>query len=230
MTAAVQKLPWLIIFFLSCLIVPHIDSMLILGIMRRIRTETTRIESARALHAVPLLRLSIAGLLSFLFLATLSYADQTGVIVYVKAKGSKFIGSSVGGAKVTIRDTETGKILADGITTGPTGDTDLIMHTCRKEAEPIADESGAKFSAILDIDKPTHVEIKAYGPLAFPQAAGSASITQWLLPGKSIDQGDGVLIELSGLIVDIKEPVKEILIPDGKDSLQTSIPVQVTTL
>ena len=175
-------------------------------------------------------RVSVIACIIFLFLAQPGFAEPTTVIVHVKAKGSKFIGTSVGGARVTIRDTRTGDMLAEGITSGSTGDTNLIMHTCRKESEPIADGSAAKFSAVLNIDRPVYAEIKAYGPLSAPQAASEASVRQWLLPGKDVVQGDALLLELSGLIVEINDAGKEIHIPEGKKSLQISIPVSVTTL
>jgi hypothetical protein len=177
-----------------------------------------------------MLRAFVIACIVLLFLAPPGFAEPTTVLVRVKAKGSKFIGTSVGGARVTIRDAKTGNLLAEGITSGSTGDTDLIMHTCRKEADPISDGSAAKFSALVNIERPTYAEIKAYGPIAFPQAASEASVTQWLLPGKSIVQGDALLLELSGLIVDIKDTGKELLIPEGKKSLRVAIPVSVTTL
>ena len=177
-----------------------------------------------------MLRAFLNACIALLFLAQPCFAVPTTVIVHVKAKGSKFIGTPVGGARVTIRDAKTGNLLAEGITSGSTGDTNLIMHTCRKEAEPIADGSAAKFSAVLNIDRPTYMEIKAYGPLSAPQAASEASVRQWLLPGKDIVQGDALLLELSGLIVGIKNSGEEFHIPEGKKSLQISIPVSVTTL
>jgi|WetSurMetagenome_2_1015567.scaffolds.fasta_scaffold86408_3 hypothetical protein len=175
--------------------------------------------------------LKVVSTILFLFLLVASgIAEPTTVVVYVKAKGSKFIGTQVGGARVTIKDAKSGNILAEGMTSGPSGNTDLIMHACRKGGEPIADSSAAKYSATLDIDKAAYLEIKANGPLSFPGAAAGASVTQWILPGKSISQGDAILLELSGLIVNMRETDKEYHIPAGKKSLQITVPLQITTL
>jgi hypothetical protein len=160
-----------------------------------------------------------------LFTVTIAQAVPTEIVVKVKGKGSKFVGTFVGGARITIKDSKTGKILAEGITKGSTGKTDLIMSTPRREGEPISDTTAAKFSATVDIEKPTHVEIKALGPLAYPDSAHSVSITQWVLPGKDITEADGILLELPGFIVDIIDIPQNIHISDTTHYAE--IPVQV---
>ena len=47
----------------------------------------------------------------------------TTVKVSVIAHDGKLMGSGVGGARVTIRDLDTGEVLADGLHEGGTGDT-----------------------------------------------------------------------------------------------------------
>jgi hypothetical protein len=100
----------------------------------------------------------------------------------------------------------TGKLLAEGITSGSTGDTEKIMEESRKQGVPISDQDSAKFAATLNIDKPTYVKITVYGPRAQRQSANTVSQTLWLIPGKSIDQGDALVMSLHGLVVDVIQP------------------------
>jgi hypothetical protein len=134
------------------------------------------------------------------------WATQTSVTVRVKSRDAKFVGSSMGGVQILIRNVDTGELLAKGVTAGGTGNTDRIMKTPKERHESYADESAAKFVAVVDIDAPTLVEIEAYGPLAQRQSAARASVTQWLLPGKHIMQGDAVMLELPGFVVDVLDP------------------------
>ncbi|GIX17107.1 MAG: hypothetical protein KatS3mg119_1293 [Rhodothalassiaceae bacterium] len=128
-------------------------------------------------------------------------AEPTRVVVHVLAQGAKFIGSSVGGAEVTIRDAATGALLAHGVTSGTTGDTARIMRARHPRNRVLSTPDAARFEAVLDIDAPREVVITARGPLAAPQATAEASTRLWLLPGVDRTAGDGVLLELSGLIV-----------------------------
>ena len=54
-------------------------------------------------------------------------AEPTDIIIRVLAKDAKFIGMETGGAKVILRDADTGEILAQGVTSGGTGNTPKIM-------------------------------------------------------------------------------------------------------
>jgi len=65
-------------------------------------------------------------------------AEPTAVDVRVISKGAKFVGTSMGGCEVVIRDAETGEILARGKTAGSTGDTDRIMRAGMKHHEPVS--------------------------------------------------------------------------------------------
>jgi len=62
-----------------------------------------------------------------LFSATAAFAEPTEITVRVLGKDSKFVGSSMGGARVVLRDAQTGEILSQGVTEGSTGDTKRIM-------------------------------------------------------------------------------------------------------
>lgn len=133
-------------------------------------------------------------------------AEETRVTVRVLSKDAKLIGSSMGGARVTIRDADTGELLADGVTEGSTGDTGLLVVEPRPRYADLGTEGAAGFEAVLDLDRPTRVEVTAYGPLAQLQAAVSAGTTQWIVPGKHLTGPGSVLIELSGFVVDVLEP------------------------
>ena len=64
----------------------------------------------------------LAAAFSFLIPAA-SLAEPTEIVVRVLGNDSKFIGTSMGGMRVTLRDAQTGEILATGLTQGATGDT-----------------------------------------------------------------------------------------------------------
>ena len=151
----------------------------------------------------------------------------TKIIVRVVAKDSKVIGSGVGGAFVRIRNLETGEILAQGKQEGGTGDTESIMVRPRKRGEIIYGTSGsASFQAEISLDQPTQVEIYTEAPLAYPQSIQKGSKTLTLIPGEHI-LGEGVIIELDGLIVNILNPsAKEVL----KKGEEVTIKAEVRTL
>lgn len=134
-----------------------------------------------------------------------SFATETKVIVRAKAKDAKFIGSSLGGAYVIIRDKANNRILAEGKTVGSTGNTDLIMKTPIERGHSITDDQTAKFLAIIDIAEPTFISIEVVSPFNNKQAQVRATTELWLIPGKDI-LGDGIIIEIPGFIIDILEP------------------------
>jgi hypothetical protein len=74
----------------------------------------------------------------------------------------------------------------------------------------------ASFEAKIPLERPTQVEIDAEGPLAYPQSIQKGSKTMLLIPGKHIT-GDGVIIELNGLIVNILSPSPEESLKREKD-------------
>ena len=151
-----------------------------------------------------------------------SWAESTTVTVRVLSKDAKFVGSGMGGALVTIRDLASGEVLASGLTEGGTGDTARIMQAPRERGQALSTEGAAAFSASLDIGGPTCVEISAEGPQGFPGSANKVSVTQWLLPGKHLDGGDGVLLELPGFVVARLAPQAGAAVKVG-----TEVPVRV---
>jgi len=143
--------------------------------------------------------------LGILALAGPAQAEPTDVTVRVLARDAKFIGTSMGGARVTISDAETGEVLAEGLTQGQTGSTERIMKTPRGRGEPLSTEGAAAFRATIDLDRPRRVEVAAEGPLEFPGSANRVSAVQWVVPGRHLTGGDGWVLEMPGLVVNLHD-------------------------
>jgi hypothetical protein len=159
----------------------------------------------------------LAGMVSLMVSLSFS-ADRipTKIIVRVVSRDAKVIGSGVGGALVRIKNIETGEILAEGKQEGGTGDTERIMVQPRRRGEAVYNTPGAAFfQAEIPLSQPTRIEIYTEAPLGYPQAIQKETKTLLLIPGKDI-AGEGVVIELQGLIVSILEPVPAKEIPGGK--------------
>lgn len=140
-----------------------------------------------------------------LLFSSFVFAQSTRLVVRAQAKDAKFIGSSIGGARVIIRDAQTREILSEGITTGGTGNTSLIMKEPRERYKSITDDQTAKFEAEVNIKEPTFVTVEVIAPVNQPQASVFASTQLWLIPGKHIE-GDGLVLEIPGFIVNILNP------------------------
>lgn len=133
------------------------------------------------------------------------HAQPTKLVVRAKAKDAKFIGTSIGGAKVIIRDALTGEILSQGVTAGSTGNTSLIMKEPHERYKPITDDQTAKFETAIDIEEPKFITIEIIAPVNQPQASVKAQTQLWLIPGKHID-GEGVIVEIPGFVVNVLSP------------------------
>lgn len=130
-------------------------------------------------------------------------STTTEVTVRAISRDAKVIGDGVGGARISIRDAESGELLASGIQTGGTGNTRRIMNEPRTRGSVVyGTEDAALFVAQLELAKPTQVEISAEGPLKYPQAMQRVSKTMLLIPGRHI-RGEGVLLEIPGFIIDL---------------------------
>ncbi|WP_029037962.1 hypothetical protein [Salinimicrobium xinjiangense] len=132
-------------------------------------------------------------------------AQETELMVRVQSKDAKFIGSSIGGAKILIKNAETGELLASGMTSGSTGDTGLIMEQAHNRNQRLTDENTAGFLAKIKLEEPVFVTVEAYAPYNKKQARVMSSTQLWLLPGKHIT-GDGLILEAPGFVVDILSP------------------------
>ena len=163
--------------------------------------------------------LSSATALAILVFASPLFAQtgskETKVMIRAIARDAKVIGTHVGGARITVRDTATGEILAQGIQQGGTGDTDLIMkkpHTRRMTVFSAPDASG--YLAVLHLEKPTVVEVSAEGPLGNAQATQRSSKTLLLVPGEDV-LGEGILLEIHGFIITPLAPLPDTKVKAG---------------
>jgi hypothetical protein len=131
---------------------------------------------------------------------------ETKVMVRAIARDAKLIGKGVGGARITIKDVSSGQVLAQGMLQDGTGETALIIEKPRVRGEKIYDTPGASgFLAVLNLERPTVVEVTAEGPLGSPQATQRASKTLLLVPGEDV-LGDGIVLEIHGFIVKTLAP------------------------
>ena len=148
----------------------------------------------------------------------------TTVLVRVVAHGAMVLGRDVGGARVTITDIGTGRILATGLQQGDSGDQNQIMRTPRMIGEPIySSRPSAAFTATLDLQQPTVVEVSAEGPLAYPAALQKASKTLLLIPGQNLTH-DGIVLHLYGYLVEINQPKpQDALIAKDDVTLRASV-------
>lgn len=71
-----------------------------------------------------------------------------------------------------------------------------------------AKEDAAVFETTVNISKPTQIIVEAYGPLMPQHAMQSAMQSFWLFPGEDIT-GEGIVLELRGLIVDVQDSLRE---------------------
>lgn len=133
-------------------------------------------------------------------------AEPTAIDVRVISKGAKFVGTSMGGVEVVIRDAETGQILARGKTVGTTGDTAKLMTEKAPHHAPVSTEDAAVFRAQVELIEPRRIEVSARGPLSQRQAENTASVTQWMVPGKPVTGGDGLVLQLPGFAVNLLAP------------------------
>ena len=161
-----------------------------------------------------------AGLALAVSMAAVAQAAPTEIVVRAISKDAKFIGTSMGGVLITIRDVDSGELLAKGVTKGDTGDTKRIMVMDKKRSDSLATDGAAKFVATLDITEPRLIEVSAYGPLAQRQSSNKVSATQWIVPGKHINAGDGFLLQMPGLVVDVMDPPTHIKLSGGPQAMK----------
>ena len=133
-------------------------------------------------------------------LAAPAFATPTEVVVRVISQDAKFVGDTMGGAEVILRDARSGVILAKGVTSGETGDTSRIMASSGRSPQR-ATEVAAAFRTQIDLDRPTLIRVEIKGSLGAPDTMQRASSERWLVPGQSAIVGDGWVIELPGLAI-----------------------------
>lgn len=144
---------------------------------------------------------------------TQAQQQATTLVVRAKAKDAKFIGSSIGGAYILVKDAHSDKILAEGFTEGSTGNTQRIMQEPHQRYGQLSDEQAAKFETSLQLETPQFVTVQVWAPYNQPGARVQAQTQLWLIPGKHIT-GDGLVLEIPGFIVNT-------LLPQTHESVKT---------
>ena len=127
-------------------------------------------------------------------------AEPVHVMIRAQSEDAKFIGDHTGGVDVTLRDAGSGAVLAHGLIKGGTGDTARIMTQPQARGADITDAATAGYDAVIDIARPTLVEVEARGPLGFPAQAITVRSTRWIVPGHPLT-GDGWVLKFPGLVV-----------------------------
>lgn len=145
---------------------------------------------------------------ALLLIAGRAEAEPTKITVRVISQDAKFVGDGMGGAHVILRDVRSRKVLASGVTAGGTGDTRQIMNS--QGRSPIrATPEAASFTTTIDIDVPTRVNLEVEGPVNRPGSIIHASVERWVMPGQSVDIGNGWMIELPGLAITTDSMLKD---------------------
>lgn len=151
-------------------------------------------------------------LLGLLAAAQIAAGQPTKLLVRVKAKDGKFIGSNIGGALVVVRDHATGEILARGSTEGASGNTKLIMETPHGRYDRLSDDKTAGYLATIDLKEPVFADVQASAPAQLKGGSVTGSTQLWLIPGKDID-GEGLVVELPGFILNVISPTLHQILP-----------------
>ncbi len=142
----------------------------------------------------------LAGMLCF----SAAEAVETKLVIRAKSKDAKFVGTKMGGAMVVVKESETGRVLVEGLTSGGTGDTRKIMVEPKTRFGHIAG-GAAMFETSVNIDEPTLVTIEVKAPYAAKPNMIKSSTEMWLIPGKDIT-GEGIVIEVPGFSIDARTP------------------------
>lgn len=166
-----------------------------------------------------------------LMISGTTHAENTDVMVRAISADAKFIGTAMGGVQLILRDARTGEILAEGTTSGGTGDTAAIMDARGRSPARAATGAGgaagaAGYLATIDIGQPTLVELEAWGPLDLPQSESRVTARRWVIPGEDIVAGDGWVVEMPGLAITIGSHANEgKLAIDAKVELLCGCPI-----
>ena len=137
----------------------------------------------------------------------ISYAQvETPITVRVLAKDAKWIGTSMGGVEISIRNQSNGELLAEGLTEGGTGSTDILVLNDKSRYGSLSTSGSAAFQTTISLSKPVFAEFEATFRTAFGGRPIVMSQTQWLIPGKEMT-GDGIVLELPGFAMHIEHPL-----------------------
>lgn len=174
-------------------------------------------------------------------------AASTSITVRVQAKGGKFLADDIGGSEVTIRDAQTGERLGGGLALGTDSGNLSSTYTSNASLSAIVtpavppateptiqwlspDESTSGLTVDLPISRPTLLAITALGPMGGLQSAHRVTATQWIVPGQTLNEGPGFVIELPGLLVQVMEPATHLAIESTDLPYVISFLVNVTMM
>lgn len=155
-------------------------------------------------------------------------AELTEIRVHVLARGGKYVGDDVGGARVTLRDAETGELLASGDTHGGSGAADL-MTIEQARLTPLTTEGASVFTTTLALSGPRLVEFQAWAPLAAQGSMNRATSTEWILPQAFAPDGNHITLEIAGLNVAVLSPPTHML-SQQKPPLKIPVRANVTMM
>lgn len=160
----------------------------------------------------------------------------TSVLVRVQARGGKFLGPDIGYSLVSVRDEVSGRLLAQGIAAGDSGQlcdayapgaslATIVTppqppHTPRliqwlsptppvssmPQAPPATRSPTAGLLATFDLAAPTPVRISATGLTDGAPNQHRTSARMWLWPGAQLTAEPGLVLEMPGLAVDLLAP------------------------
>jgi hypothetical protein len=167
----------------------------------------------------------------------------TAIAIRVQAQGGKFLGDDIGGALVTLRDVQTGELLATGTSRGdsgqlnPTYAANASLSTIVTPASPqpsvrwlLALDTTTAFKAVLQLDRPRRVEVEAFGPLGGLQSAQRVAVTTWLVPGQHLTNPPALVLLLPGLLVQVLSPATHTAFPASKATQDLPLEANVTMM
>lgn len=161
-------------------------------------------------------------------------ARDTRITVRVQANGGKFLGDDIGGALVTVRDGQTGELLASGVTRGDSGTLAAAYGPGASQraivtpgAQPtirwlLAAATTSRFDAALPLERPTLLEVSAFGAVGGLQAAHRVTSAQWVVPGQDLTAAPGFVVEIPGLLLQVLAPATHWSLP----ALPTTVPLR----
>ena len=151
---------------------------------------------------------------------------NTRIAVRVQAVGGKFLGDDIGGAAISVRDAQSGELLASGTTAGGSGNLSLVYSpnaSLATIATPFpkgptvhrwvsAENTGppatqtSVFFAELFLDRARELLFEAYGPLGGLQSAHRTVAGLSVAPGTNLSAAPGLVLMLPGLLVQVMSP------------------------
>jgi hypothetical protein len=149
-------------------------------------------------------------------------ATRTFFTFLVQALGGKYLADDIGGARIVIRDADSGVVLADRVTQGDSGQ--LIGNPNAEDIKKAskfvvawADGSyfwflvpGATppsgFTFSIELDAPRRVQVTVSGPVGGLGSQNEVTTELWLAPGKDTTV-PGIVIALPGLLVQPTAPL-----------------------